>query len=176
MLKRSLQELFWSTLQSSVHQNDQTQKQFLPPSNPSHEHLTWNTQHYYTIMYSPHTWNTQHYYTIMYSPHTWNTQHYYTIIYSPHTYFFFHFKFARQTSHITVCIVYCVFSILYICILFFCWRCPVLLLSFCCTVELLSLQQIPRMCKHTWPIKLILILILKILTLWAQFGHFHLGV
>ncbi len=26
--------------------------------------------------------------------------------------FFFHFKFARQTSHINVCIVYCVFAIL----------------------------------------------------------------
>ncbi len=26
----------WSTLQSSEHQNDQTQEQFLPPSNPSH--------------------------------------------------------------------------------------------------------------------------------------------
>ncbi len=34
----------WSTLQSSEHQNDQTQEQdqtqFLPSSNPSHEHLT----------------------------------------------------------------------------------------------------------------------------------------
>ncbi len=29
---------------------------FLPPSNPSHEHLTltWNTQHYFTTIYSPH--------------------------------------------------------------------------------------------------------------------------
>ncbi len=46
----------WSTLQSSEHQNDQTQEQFLPPSNPSHAHLTltWNTQHYFTIIYSPH--------------------------------------------------------------------------------------------------------------------------
>ncbi len=42
----------WSTLQSSEHQNDQTQEQFLPPSNPSHEHLTltWNTQHYFTTI------------------------------------------------------------------------------------------------------------------------------
>ncbi len=34
------------------------QKQFLLPSNPSHERLTlkWNTQHYYTIIYSPHTY------------------------------------------------------------------------------------------------------------------------
>ncbi len=30
----------WSTLQSSEHQNVQTQKQFLPSGNPSHEHLT----------------------------------------------------------------------------------------------------------------------------------------
>ncbi len=30
----------WSMLQSSEHQNDQTQEQFLPSSNPSHEHLT----------------------------------------------------------------------------------------------------------------------------------------
>ncbi len=32
----------WSTLQS---QNDQTQKQFLPSGNPSHEHLTLNVEH-----------------------------------------------------------------------------------------------------------------------------------
>ncbi len=30
----------WSTLQSSEHQNDQTQKQFLPSGSPSHEPLT----------------------------------------------------------------------------------------------------------------------------------------
>ncbi len=30
----------WSTLQSSEHQNGQTQEQFLPSGNPSHEHLT----------------------------------------------------------------------------------------------------------------------------------------
>ncbi len=30
----------WSTLQSSEHQNDQTQEQSLPSGNPSHEHLT----------------------------------------------------------------------------------------------------------------------------------------
>ncbi len=32
--------LYSLTLQSSEHQNDQTQKQFLPSGNPSHEHLT----------------------------------------------------------------------------------------------------------------------------------------
>ncbi len=35
----------WSMLQSSEHQNDETQKQFLSPSNPSHEHLTLNVEH-----------------------------------------------------------------------------------------------------------------------------------
>ncbi len=43
----------WSTLQSSEHQNDQTQEQFLPSGNPSHEHFTimWNTQHT-TLLYN----------------------------------------------------------------------------------------------------------------------------
>ncbi len=74
-----------------------------------------------------------------------------------HTYFFL-FKFARQTcTHIIVCIVCFVVAILYIAYL-----CIVLLLSVSCsTVELLSLAQIPRMWNHTWPIKLILILIKK---------------
>ncbi len=40
----------WSTLQCSEHQNDQTQKQFLPSSNPSHEHLTLNVEHK-TLLY-----------------------------------------------------------------------------------------------------------------------------
>ncbi len=40
----------WSTLQSSEHQNDQTQKQFLPSGNPSHEHLTLNMEHT-TLLY-----------------------------------------------------------------------------------------------------------------------------
>ncbi len=56
----------WSTLQSSEHQNNQTQKQFLPPSNPSHEHLTLNVEHP-TLLY---------------------------IIYSSHI-LIFHFKFAH---------------------------------------------------------------------------------
>ncbi len=71
----------WSMLQSSELQNDQTQEQFLPPSNPSHGHLTlmWNTQHYF--------------YNYLFTTHT------YIYIY------FFHFKFARQTcTHMIVCI------------------------------------------------------------------------
>ncbi len=41
----------WSTLQSSEQQNDQTQKQFIPSSNPSHEHLTLNEKHNTIIHY-----------------------------------------------------------------------------------------------------------------------------
>ncbi len=46
----------WSTLQSSEHQNDQRQKDFLSPSNPSHEHLTLNVEHttLLYIIYSSH--------------------------------------------------------------------------------------------------------------------------
>ncbi len=40
----------WSTLQSSEHQNDQTQKQFLPSSNPYQEYLTLNVEHT-TLLY-----------------------------------------------------------------------------------------------------------------------------
>ncbi len=35
----------------------------------------------------------------------------YKYLFTTHT-FFFHFKFARQTSHIIVCIAYCEFAIL----------------------------------------------------------------
>ncbi len=77
----------WSTLQSSEHQNDQTQEQFLPPSNPSHEHLTL-------------TWNTQHYFTTILQQFIHQT-YIYNIFYL----IFFHFKFARQTcTHMIVCI------------------------------------------------------------------------
>ncbi len=58
-----------------------------------------------------------------------------------HTYLFFYFQICtcQTCTHIIVCIVCCVFAILYIaylhiCISFFCCLCPVLLLSFCCTV------------------------------------------
>ncbi len=46
----------WSTLQSSEHQNDQAQKQFLPSGNPSHELLTINVEHttLLYIIYSSH--------------------------------------------------------------------------------------------------------------------------
>ncbi len=46
----------WSTLQSSEHQNDQAQEQFLPSSYPSHEHFTLNVEHttLLNIIYSSH--------------------------------------------------------------------------------------------------------------------------
>ncbi len=76
----------WSTLQNSEHQNDQTQKQFLSPSNTSHEHLTLNVEHT-TLLY---------------------------IIYSSHILFFIFFGFARHIcTHIIVYIIYCVFAFLY---------------------------------------------------------------
>ncbi len=60
---------------------------FLPPSNPSHEHLTltWNTQHYFTTILQ------------LFIHHTYIYNIFYLI--------FFHFKFARQTcTHMIVCI------------------------------------------------------------------------
>ncbi len=48
----------WSTLQNSEHQNDQTQKQFLSPSNTSHEHLTLNMEHTtLNTLFIHHTYN-----------------------------------------------------------------------------------------------------------------------
>ncbi len=49
----------WSTLQSSEHQNDQTQKPFLSPRNPSHKHLTLNVEHttlLYNYLFITHTY------------------------------------------------------------------------------------------------------------------------
>ncbi len=81
----------WSTLQSTEHQNDQTQEQFLPSSNPSHEHLTLNVEHT-TLLY---------------------------IIYSPHILIFsFQFCTYQTCTHIIVYIIYCVFAILYIAYLY----------------------------------------------------------
>ncbi len=106
----------WSTLQSSEHQNDQTQEQFLPPSNPSHEHLTLNVEH--TTLFT---------------------------LFIHHTYLFFisilHISdlYTHNCLYYILCFcyfVYCQFVYLYI-ILYY--LCPVLLLSFFCTVELLSL-------------------------------------
>ncbi len=70
----------WTTLQSSEHQNDQTQKQFLPSGNPSHAHLRLNVEHT-TLLY----------------------------IYSSHI-LIFHFKFAHiRPVHTLLSILYIVF-------------------------------------------------------------------
>ncbi len=79
-----------------------------------------------------------------------------------HTYLFFYFQICTcQTSLIFTCIVYCVFAILYIAYLYI-----VLLLSVfsCCfhSVALWSFCHYNKiLCKHTWTINLILILLLK---------------
>ncbi len=79
-----------------------------------------------------------------------STQHYTIIqLFIHHTHLFFPFRICTcQTSHIIVCIEYT----LPICIFVYCsFVVCVLSLSFCWTVELWSLKQIPPMCKHTWP-------------------------
>ncbi len=80
--------------------------------NPSHEHLTLNMEHT-TLLY---------------------------IIHSSHI-LIFHFKLAHIRPVHTQLSVYCVLAILYIAYLYIIlyYLCPVLLLSFCYTVELLSL-------------------------------------
>ncbi len=62
-----------------------------------------------------------------------------------HSYFKFQICTNQTCTHIIIYIMYCVFCyfvhciFVYICILLFYNQCPVLSLSFCCTVELLSL-------------------------------------
>ncbi len=77
----------WSTLQSSEHQNNQTQKQFLPSGNPSHEHLTLNVEH---------------------------TTQLYNYLFITHNYFSFQISTYQTCTHIIVYIVYCVFAFFYI--------------------------------------------------------------
>ncbi len=93
----------WSTLQSSEHQNDQTQKQFLSPSNTSHEYLILNMEHT-TLLYN--------------------------YLLTTHTYFSFQICTCQTCIQIIVYIIYCVFVFctLPICILFF----IICVLSCCC--------------------------------------------
>ncbi len=103
----------WSTLQSSEHQNDQTQKQFLSPSNTSHEYLILNVDHT-TLLYN--------------------------YLFTTHTYF--SFQICTSDLYTDNCLYYILcFCFLYIAYLyiFLYYLCLVLLLSFCCTVELLTL-------------------------------------
>ncbi len=108
----------WSTLQSSEHQNDQTQEQFSSPK----QSISWtpdiNVEH------------TTLFYNYLFTTHTY-------IIYI----FFFPFQICTCQTCTRLSVLHSVFAILYIaylyiCILFFCHLCPVPLLSFCCTVKL----------------------------------------
>ncbi len=84
----------WSTLQSSEHQNDKTQEQFLSTTNSSHEHLTILNMEHTTLLYN-----------YLFTTHLPS----FLIVY------IFLFQICTcQTSHIIVCIVYCIFAILYI--------------------------------------------------------------
>ncbi len=104
----------WSTLQSSEHQNDQTQKQFLPSGNPSHEHLTLNMEHT-TLLY---------------------------IIYSSHNLFTFqictYHTYTYRIVYIICCVLCCIFFISFFCTL------PILyiiiLLSVSCPVSVFLLH------------------------------------
>ncbi len=101
----------WSTLQSSKHQNGQTQKQFLPPSNPSHEHLTLNVEHT-TLLY------------IIYSSHI--------LIYISNLHI--SYLYIHNCLYYILCFCFfCTLPILYICILFF-------LLSVSCPVAVFPLH------------------------------------
>ncbi len=117
----------WSMLQSSEHQNDQTQEQYLPSGN--HLMNTWqlNAEHT-TLLY------------IMLSSHI--------LIFISN--FHISYLYIHNGLYYILCFCYfvhCLFVYLYI-ILYY--LCLVLLLSFCCTVDLLSLKQIPCLCKNTW--------------------------
>ncbi len=55
----SVNEAYPDQLQSSEHQNDQTQEQVLPSGNPSHEHLTLNVEQttlLYDYLFTTHTY------------------------------------------------------------------------------------------------------------------------
>ncbi len=76
-----------------------------------------------------------------------------TIIFITHTHTFFFFKFAHiRPVHTIVYIIYCVFAILYIAYVY-------IILYYPCLVLLhrgASVTVTNSLCKHTWPIKLIL--------------------
>ncbi len=124
----------WSTLQSSEHQNDQTQKQFLPSGNPSHEHLTitWNTQHYYTSFI-------HHTYLFTFQICTYHTCTYITVCYILCFLFYF--------LHCLFCIfVYYYFFIIWV----LCCCCvSVALWSFCHYNKFLVSVNIPTNKAHS---------------------------
>ncbi len=94
---------------ASEHQNDQTQEQFLPSSNPSHEHLTLNVEHT--------THNTIY---IIYSSHI--------LIYISNLHI--SYLYIHNCLYYILYLLFFTLPILYICIYSFYYLCPVLLLSF----------------------------------------------
>ncbi len=97
----------------------------------------------------------------------------YNYLFTTHTYHIFVFSFFfffisnlhMSDLYTRLSVLHSVFAILYIAYLYI----VVCVLSCCChSVALWSFcryKQIPRMCKQTWPIKLILILILILIQL-----------
>ncbi len=103
----------WSTIQSSEHQNNQTQKQFLSPKNPSNEHLILNMEH------------TTHNIIMHY-------------LFTTHTYFFISNLHMSDLTHCLYCIlcschfVHCLFVYCYFVVCVLSCHCnSVALWSFC---------------------------------------------
>ncbi len=106
----------WAMLQSSEHQNDQTQEQFLPSGNPSHEHLTIIMVH--TLLYT-YLSNTSYLVCISIAHNIPVHTKLSTVIY----------LYMQLSICILLFLIYLFFFILLFIICFF-----VLSLSFCCTL------------------------------------------
>ncbi len=94
----------WSTLQSSEHQNDQTQEQFLPSGSPSHEHLTLNVEH--TTLF--------------------------TLFIHHHTYFSFQFAHIRPVHTYSTCLYYILCFCYFVHCLFVYYSFIICVLTCCC--------------------------------------------
>ncbi len=133
----------WSTLQSSEYQNNQTQEQFLPSSNPSHEHLRISMGHTLFI----------HLYTYLSNTHTQSTLQLHIIyMYIQNCPLLYTCKYNWQFVYYSL--FTCYFESLFLLFVFF-----VLSLSFCCTA-VASVTKTNS--SYVWTylaIKLILILI-----------------
>ncbi len=123
----------WTMLQSSEHQNDQTQKQFLPSGNPSHEHLTMIMVHT-RFIYLTHILSLHFKLHIIYLQYVHTKQSIAIYLY------------IQLSICILLFLIYLFFFILIfiICVFLFC-HCHSVALRY-----LLSRKQIPRRCKHTW--------------------------
>ncbi len=122
----------WSMLQSSEHQNSQTQKQFLASGNPSHEHLTITMVH--TLFIHAFILHTYLVYTSIADNIPVHTKLSIVI-----------YLYIQLSIFILLFLIYLFFLILLFIICVF-----VLSLSFCCTAVASVMKTIPRMRKHTW--------------------------